>query len=47
MHEVVFEAPEYLEMYKVAGLDIEDPDYPHVIIDDTIGSPVILSSVSQ
>jgi hypothetical protein len=47
MHEVVFEAPEYLEMYKVAGLDIEDPDYPHVVIDDTIGSPVILSSVSQ
>jgi hypothetical protein len=47
MHEVVFVAPEYLEMYKVEGLDIEDPDYPHVTIDDTIGSPVILSSVSQ
>jgi hypothetical protein len=47
MHEVVFKVPDFLKMFEEAGLTIEDPDYPHVIMDDTVGAPVVLSSVSQ
>jgi hypothetical protein len=46
MHDVVFEVPEFKEMFVEAGLAIEDPTYPHVVIDDTFGSPIILSSIT-
>ena len=45
MHEVVFEVPEFLEMFKAAGFPTEDPKYPHVVMVDRIGVPVILSSI--
>lgn len=45
MHEVVYEVPEFLEMSVDAGFPVEDPDFPHVVMDDTIGSPVILSTI--
>jgi hypothetical protein len=45
MHEVVFEVPEFLEMFKSAGFPTEDPAYPHVVMQDRIGTPVILSTI--
>ncbi|MBN1872851.1 MAG: DUF885 family protein [Anaerolineae bacterium] len=44
MHEVVFEVPEFVEMYpQVNGrYPADDPNFPHVVIDDTLGEPVYL-----
>jgi len=47
MHQVVFKVAEFKEMYEESGFDTSDPEFPHVIIEDRIGSPVILSSISQ
>ncbi|MBN1266412.1 MAG: hypothetical protein JXA25_13020 [Anaerolineales bacterium] len=44
MHEVVFEVPEFAEDYRELGIDPENsPDFPHTVLSDTIGEPVILS----
>lgn len=42
MHEVVFAVPEFLEMFQKAGFPTDDPEYPHVVVDDTIGKPLYL-----
>lgn len=43
MHEVVFAVPEFLAMYQRGGSSPdEDPTFPDVIVDDTIGEPVCL-----
>ena len=40
MHDVVFAVPEFLEMYRSAGVaPDEDPTFPHVVVDDTIVEP--------
>ena len=44
MHDVVFAVPEFLEMYHGSGAFPEkDPDFPHVVIEDTIGEPLYLT----
>ena len=44
MHDVVFAVPEFLEMYRTAGVSPDqDPTYPHVVVDDTIGEPLYLT----
>ena len=44
MHEVVFEVPEMVEMYHNIGKYPEqDPTFPDVILDDTIGGPLYLA----
>lgn len=41
MHEVVFAVPEFLESYHDIGVQPEeDPTFPDVILDDTIGEPL-------
>jgi hypothetical protein len=41
MHDVVLAVPEFLEMYHAIGVaPEEDPDFPHVVVDDAIGEPV-------
>lgn len=42
MHEVVFAVPEFAEMYEEVGSTTEDPDRPHVVVDDAIGTPLYL-----
>jgi hypothetical protein len=42
MHDVVFEVPEFEAAFRNAGFPVDDPDYPHVVVDDTIGEPVFL-----
>ena len=43
MHEVVFAVPEFLEMYHgIGSFPDEDPTFPDVILDDTIGMPLCL-----
>jgi hypothetical protein len=45
MHEVVFAVPEFREMYSELpdpGL-VNDPNFPDVIVDDTVGEPVYLT----
>ncbi|MDY7040100.1 MAG: serine hydrolase, partial [Chloroflexota bacterium] len=43
MHEVVFAVPEFVEMYHRSGVfPDENPAFPHVIVDDTIGQPLYL-----
>jgi len=43
MHDVVFAVPEFLEMYRQGGAHPDqDPTFPDVIIDDTVGQPVCL-----
>lgn len=42
MHEVVFAVPEFLEMFQKAGFPTDDPDCPHVVVDDAIGEPIYL-----
>ena len=43
MHKVVFAVPEFLEDYHAAGIYPEqDPEYPHVVVKDTIGESVFL-----
>lgn len=44
MHDVVFAVPEFLEMYHGSGAFPEkDPDFPHVVMDDTIGESLYLT----
>jgi CubicO group peptidase (beta-lactamase class C family) len=43
MHDVVFAVPEFAEMYAAIGVHPEeDPEFPTVVIDDTIGQPLYL-----
>ena len=42
MHEVVFAVPEFLEVYRQTGAD-QDPTFPDVTIDDTLGTPLYLA----
>lgn len=43
MHEVVLAVPEFTEMYHKLGVYPEhDPEFPHVVVDDAIGTPVYL-----
>jgi hypothetical protein len=43
MHNVVFAVPEFVEMYHHGGSrPEEDPTFPDVVIDDTIGEPLCL-----
>jgi hypothetical protein len=43
MHEVVFAVPEFLEDYHAAGIyPDQDPEFPHVVVKDTIDEPVFL-----
>jgi uncharacterized protein (DUF885 family) len=44
MHDVVFAVPEFVGMYHDFGISPdEDPDFPHVVVDDTIGEPLFLA----
>jgi hypothetical protein len=44
MHDVVFAVPEFVEMYHDIGVfPDEDPTFPHVVMDDTIGEPLYLA----
>ena len=44
MHDVVFAVPEFVEMYRHSGVSPdEDPEYPHVVIDDAMGEPLYLA----
>lgn len=44
MHDVVFAVPEFLAMYRDAGLyPDEDPTFPDVVIDDALGEPLYLA----
>ena len=44
MHNEVFSVPEFLEGYHSLELyPDQDPDFPHVVVDDTIGEPVFLN----
>jgi hypothetical protein len=48
MHYVVFAVPEFLEMYHAIGSQPDrDSEFPHVVVDDTIGEPLILELSSQ
>ena len=43
MHEVVFAVPEFVEDYHTIGVYPEqDPEFPHVVVKDTVGAPVFL-----
>jgi hypothetical protein len=42
MHEVVFAVPEFAESYEEVSSATEDRDYPHVIVDDTVGESLYL-----
>jgi uncharacterized protein YcfL len=43
MHEVVFAVPEFLAGYHAIGTyPDQDPEFPHVVVKDTIGAPVFL-----
>lgn len=44
MHDVVFAVPEFIAMYhEIGSYPDQDPDFPHVIVDDTIGEPLYLT----
>jgi hypothetical protein len=44
MHGVVFAVPEFVEMYHSGGsFPDQDPTFPDVVIDDTIGEPLYLT----
>ena len=44
LHDVVLVIPKWVELYHTIGVFPEDdPDYPHVIVDDTIGEPLFLA----
>ena len=48
MHEVVFAVPEFLEMYHgIGSFPDEDPTFPDVIMDDTIGMPLCLDMIKD
>jgi hypothetical protein len=43
MHEVVFAIPEFVEDYHAIGVSPEqEPEFPHVVVKDTVGAPVFL-----
>lgn len=43
-HEVVLVVPKFVDMFHALAVAPErDPDYPHVIVDDTIGEPLFLT----
>ncbi len=43
MHDVVFAVSEFVEMYHdIGAFPDQDPDFPHVVVDDTIGEPLYL-----
>jgi hypothetical protein len=43
MHDVVFAVPEFAESYHDIGVfPDQDPNFPHVVVDDTIGEPLYL-----
>ncbi|MBU1877519.1 MAG: hypothetical protein KJ734_01080, partial [Chloroflexi bacterium] len=43
MHDVVLKVPEFVEMYhKIDFYPERDPDFPHVVVADTVGKPVYL-----
>jgi len=43
MHEVVFAVPEFVEDYHAIGAyPDQDPEFPHVVVKDTVGAPVFL-----
>ncbi len=45
MHDVVFKVPELIDIYHQHGAyPDQDPDFPHVILDDAIGESVYLSA---
>jgi len=44
LHDVVLAVPEFLQQYHDIGVfPDQDPNYPHVIVDDTIGKPLFLT----
>jgi hypothetical protein len=44
MHDVVFAVPEFVEMYHdIGSFPDQDPAFPRVIVDDTIGEPLYLA----
>jgi uncharacterized protein (DUF885 family) len=44
MHDVVFAVPEFVSTYHDFGIfPDEDPAFPHVVLDDTIGEPLYLA----
>jgi len=44
MHKVVFAVPEFVAMYHDIGVfPDQDPAFPHVVVDDTIGEPLYLA----
>jgi hypothetical protein len=44
MHDVVFAVPEFVRSYHDLGAYPDrDPDFPHVVVDDTIGGPLYLA----
>lgn len=48
MHDVVFAVPAFVEMYHEIGASPEqDPEFPHVVVDDTFGHPIYLEIVSS
>ena len=43
MHEVVFAVPEFVEgSHAIGAYPEQDPEFPHVVVKDTIGTPVFL-----
>lgn len=42
MHDIVWAVADFREDYVGLGVDVEDPDYPHVVMDDTVGEPIYL-----
>jgi len=43
MHEVVFAVPKFVEDYHTIGVyPDQDPEFPHVVVKDTVGVPVFL-----
>jgi hypothetical protein len=43
MHDVVFAVPEYAAMYHQLGVQPENnPEYPHIVVDDRYGEPLNL-----
>jgi hypothetical protein len=43
MHDVVFAVPEFVESYHDIGVfPDQDPNFPHVVVDDTIDEPLYL-----
>ena len=44
LHDVVLVIPEWVELYHTIGAyPEEDPTYPHVVVDDTLGEPLYLA----